>query len=67
VRIDIGDIVEIDSFNPKRRTRSAVILELPRKRPHVGYTVLVLLEGEIVEVLRDAITKKEILNSNETT
>jgi len=65
VRIDIGDIVEIDSFNPKRCTRSAVVLELPRKRPHVGYTILVLLEGEIVEVLRDAVSKKEVLSNNE--
>jgi hypothetical protein len=64
VRIDIGDIVEIDSFNPKR-SRSAVVLELPRKRPHVGYTILVLLEGEIVEVLRDAVSKKEVLSNNE--
>ena len=63
--MNIGDIVEIHAFNPKRKTRSAIILALPRKRPHVGYTVTVLLDGEIAEVLRDAITKKEILRTND--
>jgi hypothetical protein len=58
MRIKIGDIVEINSFNPKRRTRTAVILEHPKKRPHVGHTVIVLLDGEITEVLRDSITRK---------
>ena len=58
MRLNIGDMVEIHAFNPKRPTRNAIILELPRKRPHVGYTVTVLLNGEVVDVLRDAITPR---------
>jgi len=65
VKLNIGDLVEIHAFNPKRRARNAIILDLPRKRPYVGYTVTVLLDGEISEVLRDAITKKEIVSKNE--
>ncbi len=66
MRIKIGDIVEIDSHNPKRCTRTAVILEYPRKRPHVGHTVMVLLDGEITEVLRDSITKR-VVHQDEAT
>ena len=58
MRLNIGDMVEIHAFNPKRQTRKAIVLELPRKRPHVGYTITVLLDGEVTDVLRDAVTKK---------
>ncbi len=58
MRLNIGDMVEIHAFNPKRPTRNAIILELPRKRSHVGYTVTVLLDGEVVDVLRDSITPR---------